>query len=257
MGEINLQLPFLFPQNPDIAIGFPLLNQIPQQQQQQLTPTYLENTLAPLFPATIPATIPNVPMPFPLAEGYLPMMQQRGVARGPRLPRPSPLGDDRCKIFVGGLSWKTDENKLRDYFSKLGPIADCAVMRDRVTSARVHMSHCFILFVWRQKRTTRLWLRHVCLSRARQRGRSAVPHPGGGWVPTMESFWFMCLLDVFPAYFDILSRDRLICDTCSQKAPRHRWPHGLRVGQPLSLMTACCCPDICGSYRWRPSEPYP
>lgn len=37
------------------------------------------------------------------------------------------------KVFVGGLSWETDEQSLRDYFRRFGAVSDCVIMRDRVT----------------------------------------------------------------------------------------------------------------------------
>ncbi|KAJ1882816.1 Heteroproteinous nuclear ribonucleoprotein A1, partial [Kickxella alabastrina] len=40
---------------------------------------------------------------------------------------------DEGKLFVGGLSWETDENRLREYFSKYGTIIDCSIMRDQTT----------------------------------------------------------------------------------------------------------------------------
>ncbi|KAI3436074.1 hypothetical protein D9Q98_002132 [Chlorella vulgaris] len=42
-------------------------------------------------------------------------------------PRPS------AKLFLGGLSWDTTEEKLRDHFSKYGSIVEAVVMRDRQT----------------------------------------------------------------------------------------------------------------------------
>lgn len=38
-----------------------------------------------------------------------------------------------AKVFVGGLSWETDEQSLRDYFAQYGPVSDCVIMRDRLT----------------------------------------------------------------------------------------------------------------------------
>lgn len=38
-----------------------------------------------------------------------------------------------AKIFVGGLSWETDEDSLRNYFQTIGPVLDCVIMRDRHT----------------------------------------------------------------------------------------------------------------------------
>eukprot|EP00178_Gracilaria_changii_P007185 TRINITY_DN229_c0_g2_i1.p1 TRINITY_DN229_c0_g2~~TRINITY_DN229_c0_g2_i1.p1 ORF type:complete len:543 (-),score=78.04 TRINITY_DN229_c0_g2_i1:296-1924(-) len=37
------------------------------------------------------------------------------------------------KVFVGGLSWETDEQSLRDYFAQYGSVSDCVIMRDRST----------------------------------------------------------------------------------------------------------------------------
>lgn len=44
---------------------------------------------------------------------------------------PAPISQK--KVFVGGLSWETDEQSLRDYFAQYGPVSDCVIMRDRVT----------------------------------------------------------------------------------------------------------------------------
>jgi heterogeneous nuclear ribonucleoprotein A1/A3 len=37
------------------------------------------------------------------------------------------------KLFVGGLSFKTDDSNLRQYFEKYGEVTDCIVMRDPQT----------------------------------------------------------------------------------------------------------------------------
>ena len=37
------------------------------------------------------------------------------------------------KVFVGGLSWETDEQSLLDYFRRFGAVSDCVIMRDRTT----------------------------------------------------------------------------------------------------------------------------
>lgn len=37
------------------------------------------------------------------------------------------------KIFVGGLSWQTNEESLRWHFEQYGPVLNVEVMRDRVT----------------------------------------------------------------------------------------------------------------------------
>ncbi|MGH0187698.1 UNVERIFIED_CONTAM: hypothetical protein FKN15_026053 [Acipenser sinensis] len=37
------------------------------------------------------------------------------------------------KMFIGGLSWQTSPDSLRDYFNKFGEIRECMVMRDPTT----------------------------------------------------------------------------------------------------------------------------
>jgi len=37
------------------------------------------------------------------------------------------------KIFVGGLSWNTTNDGLRDYFSQIGEVTDTKVISDRET----------------------------------------------------------------------------------------------------------------------------
>lgn len=37
------------------------------------------------------------------------------------------------KVFVGGLSWQTNEASLRHYFEKYGELTDAAIMTDKKT----------------------------------------------------------------------------------------------------------------------------
>ena len=41
---------------------------------------------------------------------------------------------DLAKIFVGGLSWQTEEDALRYHFEQFGEVATVEVMRDRNTN---------------------------------------------------------------------------------------------------------------------------
>jgi RNA recognition motif-containing protein len=34
------------------------------------------------------------------------------------------------KVFIGGLSYKTDDDKLKNYFAKYGKLVDYVVMKD-------------------------------------------------------------------------------------------------------------------------------
>ncbi len=51
-----------------------------------------------------------------------------GVAARPRRSSTGPT-----KLFVGGLSWETTTEDLRQAFAKFGPIADVVVILDRAT----------------------------------------------------------------------------------------------------------------------------
>ncbi|KAG7298363.1 hypothetical protein JYU34_017978 [Plutella xylostella] len=48
------------------------------------------------------------------------------ISTGTTSPSPS-------KLFVGGLSWQTSSEKLRDYFAMFGPVTDVLIMKDPVT----------------------------------------------------------------------------------------------------------------------------
>ncbi|KAM6965563.1 RNA-binding protein Musashi homolog 1b isoform 6-T6 [Aplochiton taeniatus] len=40
---------------------------------------------------------------------------------------------DPCKMFIGGLSWQTTQEGLKEYFCKYGEVKECMVMQDPVT----------------------------------------------------------------------------------------------------------------------------
>ena len=46
------------------------------------------------------------------------------------------------KLFVGGLSWQTTPEKLREYFGQFGTVTDVLVMKDPVTQ----VSHLIIFY---------------------------------------------------------------------------------------------------------------
>lgn len=37
------------------------------------------------------------------------------------------------KLFIGGISWETDEDSLNEYFRAYGEVVEAVIMRDRVT----------------------------------------------------------------------------------------------------------------------------
>ncbi|KAH7439040.1 hypothetical protein KP509_04G042300 [Ceratopteris richardii] len=43
------------------------------------------------------------------------------------------MDSDHAKIFVGGISWETSEEKLRDYFSSFGSVVEAVIVKDRAT----------------------------------------------------------------------------------------------------------------------------
>ena len=43
------------------------------------------------------------------------------------------------KLFVGGLSWQTTPDKLRDYFGQFGTVTDVLVMKDPVTQVNTSL----------------------------------------------------------------------------------------------------------------------
>ena len=52
---------------------------------------------------------------------------------------PSSSDSSPGKLFVGGLSWQTTPDKLRDYFGQFGTVTDVLVMKDPVTQVNNHI----------------------------------------------------------------------------------------------------------------------
>jgi RNA-binding protein Musashi len=40
---------------------------------------------------------------------------------------------DSGKLFIGGISWETNEDRLTEYFGRYGEVAEAVIMRDRST----------------------------------------------------------------------------------------------------------------------------
>lgn len=43
------------------------------------------------------------------------------------------MDSDQGKLFIGGISWDTTEDKLRDHFSNYGDVIHASVMREKNT----------------------------------------------------------------------------------------------------------------------------
>ena len=37
------------------------------------------------------------------------------------------------KLFIGGISWDTNEDRLREYFQSFGDVVEAVIMKDRAT----------------------------------------------------------------------------------------------------------------------------
>ena len=57
--------------------------------------------------------------------------------------RSTPSDLPHNKLFVGGLSWQTSADKLREYFSQYGTIIDVQVLKDPLTQ----VGYLLLLFV--------------------------------------------------------------------------------------------------------------
>ena len=43
------------------------------------------------------------------------------------------MDSDQGKLFIGGISWETTEDKLSEYFGQYNDVLQAVVMRDKVT----------------------------------------------------------------------------------------------------------------------------
>ena len=51
------------------------------------------------------------------------------------------------KLFVGGLSWTTSEEKLREYFQQFGLVEDVLIMRDNITQVQLYSRKKVVILV--------------------------------------------------------------------------------------------------------------
>jgi len=61
-------------------------------------------------------------------------MNSDSLSQGGSSGRSTPSSDSAPgKLFVGGLSWQTNQDKLKEYFSQFGSVTDVLVMKDPIT----------------------------------------------------------------------------------------------------------------------------
>ncbi|XP_063879074.1 heterogeneous nuclear ribonucleoprotein 27C-like isoform X13 [Scylla paramamosain] len=61
------------------------------------------------------------------------MMAHPGGGNGPRGRNMPHDGEEKGKMFVGGLSWETTQESLQRYFGQYGEVIDCVVMKNNET----------------------------------------------------------------------------------------------------------------------------
>lgn len=43
------------------------------------------------------------------------------------------MDSDEGKLFIGGISWETTEDKLKEHFGQYGGVSQAVIMRDKAT----------------------------------------------------------------------------------------------------------------------------
>lgn len=43
------------------------------------------------------------------------------------------MQSDNGKLFIGGISWDTNEERLKEYFASFGEVVETVIMKDRTT----------------------------------------------------------------------------------------------------------------------------
>jgi hypothetical protein len=74
----------------------------------------------------------QIPDPKPKAlEGGLPNSRFHRLREEPGSERA--MDSDQGKLFIGGISWETTEEKLKEYFDNYGDVLQTVVMREKAT----------------------------------------------------------------------------------------------------------------------------
>jgi RNA recognition motif-containing protein len=97
--------------------------------------------------AKVLASLPTLSIPSPVPPSFpsllhcstspVPQLQAipspHGAILIPALPSGEDVPNDPGKMFIGGLSWQTTPENVREYFSQFGEVAEVMVMKDPAT----------------------------------------------------------------------------------------------------------------------------
>lgn len=97
--------------------------------------------------AKVLASLPTLSIPSPVPPSFpsllhcstspIPPLQAipspHGAILIPALPSGEDVPNDPGKMFIGGLSWQTTPENVREYFSQFGEVAEVMVMKDPAT----------------------------------------------------------------------------------------------------------------------------
>lgn len=103
------------------ATANPVTNSNPQQPQNQQQ-TQQPQTQQQILPQTSPQAVDKVV----ISNGNGSSSSGRSTPNNATDPAPG-------KLFVGGLSWQTSSEKLKEYFNLFGTVTDVLIMKDPVT----------------------------------------------------------------------------------------------------------------------------
>ena len=69
---------------------------------------------------------------------FLQELRVNKLLQGESSGRSTPSSDSAPgKLFVGGLSWQTNQDRLREYFGQFGTVTDVLVMKDPITQVSI------------------------------------------------------------------------------------------------------------------------
>jgi hypothetical protein len=102
------------------------------------------------------------------------------------------------KIFVGGISWETDEDRLRDYFGRFGEVTEAVIMRERSTGRARGFG--FVVFSNPADAERVTMDKHMIDGRMVIACCNSLSFCLSADVVNVQLWWEFCCKDVFPLY---------------------------------------------------------